>query len=132
VVAALGVGVVVSAWFHRAPAIEEYDGEVMVSPAEAKPGQVVDVTLRTDDGSPFWLQKEGRRKALYLLFGTRDPGKEPTWARAEDAPEGGYLTFSVQSSAPQRVLIPPPIPAGTYSLCVAGERPSCVRLKVAR
>lgn len=132
VVAVVGVGVVAGSWFSRGAGGPEYDGEVTVSAAKVTPGQVIEVTASDRRGSVLSLHKEGRERALFVLFGTRDRDKIPTWATPEGIAGGVFATFAVDSSEPYRVMIPPPVPNGTYSLCANGERTSCVRLKVAR
>jgi hypothetical protein len=136
VVAALGVGVVAGSWFSRSPLSSVYDGKLEVSPVQAKPGDVVEVKLPGDDGDGglYSMHKEGRRKMIYLLFGSRDSKQPPTWSRAEDVREGSsFATVSFTNSQPYRVLIPPPTPNGTYSICYNDMDAShCGRLKVSR
>ncbi|NEA35912.1 hypothetical protein [Streptomyces sp. SID13031] len=114
----------------------EYDGNLMISSARAAPGETVELTFVAgyDHTSMFMLYRMGSSKPSYFLYSASDRGRaEPSWTRAEDVPEGaGFSAIGRTDPGPERVVIPPPVADGEYSVCAVAKVMSCALLTVGR
>ena len=79
-------------------------------------------------------QKGGSKKPLYYLYSASPRGRsEPSWQAASELKEGsGFAAFGLTGPGQDRVVIPPPLADGEYSLCVVARDTSCALLTVER
>lgn len=132
VVAAVGVVV-----WRMVSGGSQYDGNVTIKPAAVAPGDVVEISLA--DGfhytSTYYVkEKGGSKKPLFYLYSASPRGRsEPSWQAASELKDGmSFAVLGHTGPAQERVVIPPPLADGEYSLCAMAQETSCALLTVAR
>ena len=107
-----------------------FDEGMIATPSTVAAGELVEVTFRrsTDRGLAYVLERErdGSWEAAFQLISDQRGGP-PLWRPADDKFDVDLVGIS--GLGPDRVLIPPPAPSGSYRLCVWWA-PSCVPVTV--